>query len=72
MIVNDAHSRRQLSIERRALELPQRCMLTWRRPRLLLLFCFGFRATEAFEDIAGPEINAYLLAFFADNGELAL
>jgi hypothetical protein len=63
MIVNDAHLRRQLSIERRALELPQMRMLTWRRPLLLLLLLlrFGFRATEDFEDMAGPEINAYLL-----------
>jgi hypothetical protein len=61
MIVNDAHLRRQLSIERRALELPQMRMLTWRRPLLLLLLHFGFRATEDFEDMAGPEINAYLL-----------
>ena len=61
MIVNDAHLRRQLSIERRALELPQMRMLTWRWPLLLLLLRFGFRATEDFEDMAGPEINAYLL-----------
>jgi hypothetical protein len=61
MIVNDAHLRRQLSIERRALELRQMRMLTWRRPLLLLLLRFGFRATEDFEDMAGPEINAYLL-----------